>query len=106
MPTIIKAGGTSESLSLAPASDGILELRSGLATGGVVGMTMDASQNVTMTATSRTAGYLVASLPAPGTVGRRAYVTNALAPTAMSTVVGGGAVSVPVFDNGINWIVG
>ena len=47
MPTIIKSGGSSDPLSIASASDGILELRSGLATGGVVGMTMDANQVVT-----------------------------------------------------------
>lgn len=53
-----------------------------------------------------TAGFLVAGLPAAGSAGRRAYVTNALAPVFGSTVAGGGAVSVPVFDNGTNWIVG
>ena len=50
-------------------------------------------------------GYTVASLPA-GTVGQRAYVTDALAPTFGATVVGGGAVVIPVFYNGTNWIVG
>jgi len=52
-----------------------------------------------------TGGYTVAGLPA-GTVGQRAYVTNALAPVFLSTVVGGGAVTCPVFYNGTNWIVG
>lgn len=51
-------------------------------------------------------GYTVSTLPAAGVVGRRAWVTDALAPTALSTVVGGGAVKVPVFDNGIHWVVG
>ena len=48
-------------------------------------------------------GYTVANLPT-GVVGMRAYVTNALAPTYATTVVGGGAVTIPVFYNGTNWI--
>ena len=49
-------------------------------------------------------GYTVATLPT-ATVGARAYVTDADTPTYLSTVVGGGAVIVPVFYNGTNWIV-
>lgn len=52
----------------------------------------------------RTTGYTVATLPA-GTVGMRTYVTDALVPVALATVVGGGSVVVPVFYNGSNWIV-
>jgi len=50
-------------------------------------------------------GYTVATLPA-GVVGMRAYVTNALAPSYGVAVAGGGAVTIPVFYNGTNWIVG
>jgi len=50
--------------------------------------------------------YTVATLPTAGTQGRRAWVTNALAPTFGAAVVGGGAVVIPVFDNGTTWIVG
>jgi len=50
--------------------------------------------------------YTVATLPTVGTQGRRAWVTNALAPTFGAAVVGGGAVVIPVFDNGTAWIVG
>ena len=53
--------------------------------------------------TIKTAGYTVATLPT-GVTGARAYVTNALAPTYGTTVVGGGAVTIPVFYNGANWI--
>jgi hypothetical protein len=56
--------------------------------------------------TLRMQGYTVATLPTVGIAGRRAYVTNALSPTFGSTVVTGGAVVIPVFDNGTNWIVG
>ena len=50
--------------------------------------------------------YTVATLPAAGTQGRRAWVTDALAPTFGAAVVGGGAVVIPVFDDGTTWIVG
>lgn len=51
-------------------------------------------------------GFTVAGLPAAGIAGRRAYVTNALAPAFGAAVVGGGAVVIPVFDNGVAWIAG
>ena len=47
--------------------------------------------------------YTVATLPI-GAQGMFAYVTDALAPTYMTTVVGGGAVVTPVFYNGTNWV--
>ena len=50
--------------------------------------------------------YTVATLPAAGVQGRRAWVTNALAPTFLTAVVGGGAVVCPVFDNGTAWVAG
>jgi hypothetical protein len=53
----------------------------------------------------RLPGYTVATLPA-GVQGDTAFVTDALAPTFMSTVTGGGAVVTKVFYNGANWIVG
>ena len=50
------------------------------------------------------AGFTVATLPTAGTVGRRAYVTDATAPTFGGVLVGGGAVVIPVFDNGTAWV--
>jgi len=52
--------------------------------------------------------YEVANLPNAATagVGARAFVTNATAPTFGATVVGGGAVAVPVYSDGTNWKVG
>jgi hypothetical protein len=47
----------------------------------------------------------VATLP-PGVPGLRYFVNDATTSTYGSTVVGGGAVTVPVFFNGSNWIVG
>lgn len=52
--------------------------------------------------------YTVATLPsAVGTgAGARSFVTDALTPVFGSTVVGGGAVKVPVYSDGTNWKVG
>jgi len=48
-------------------------------------------------------GYTVSTLPA-GTQGDTAYVTDALAPTYLAAIVGGGAVVCPVFYNGTTWV--
>ena len=52
--------------------------------------------------------YLVADLPsaAEAKVGARSFVTDATGPTFGATVVGGGAVKVPVYSDGTNWKVG
>jgi len=55
------------------------------------------------TNTIRLKNYIVATLPI-GVQGDTAYVTDALAPTYLSIIVGGGAVVTPVFYNGTNWI--
>ena len=47
-------------------------------------------------------GYTVATLPT-GVTGAVAYVTDALAPTFLAAVVGGGAVVTPVFYDGVSW---
>jgi len=66
---------------------------------------IDNNKHTILAATVRTAGYTVATLPA-GVTGMRAYVTDALAPSFGVTVAGSGAVTIPVFYNGANWIVG
>ena len=55
-----------------------------------------------------TTNFTVATLPSAVTsgAGARAFVSNALAPAFGSTVVGGGAVAVPVYSDGTNWKVG
>lgn len=50
--------------------------------------------------------YTVAGLPAAGTAGRTAFVTDANATTFASVVAGGGANGVPVYDDGTNWRIG
>jgi hypothetical protein len=68
-------------------------------------LTIDQDQSAQFTSSVGTGTYLVANLPS-GILGRRAFVTNALAPAFGSTVVGGGAVGVPVYFDGSNWKVG
>ena len=46
--------------------------------------------------------YTVATLPT-GVTGMIAYVTDALTPTFLTPIVGGGAVKTPVFYDGTNW---
>ncbi len=58
---------------------------------------------VVMSNTITTKGYTVATLPA-GNVGDIAYVTDALTPTYLAVLVGGGAVVTPVFYNGTAWV--
>lgn len=52
--------------------------------------------------------YLVADLPsaADAGAGARSFVTDATGPTFGATVVGGGAINVPVYSDGTNWKVG
>lgn len=52
-----------------------------------------------------TSGYKVAALPT-GVIGMKTYVTDALAPVALASIVGGGGVTCPAFYNGVAWIVG
>ena len=52
--------------------------------------------------------FTVATLPSAATsgVGARAFVSDAASPTFGATVVGSGAVTVPVYSDGTNWKVG
>lgn len=64
--------------------------------------TLTAAQ-VVATGVVRLKGYTVATLPA-GTVGDTAYVTDALAPTFLGVLMGGGAITTTAFYNGSNWV--
>jgi hypothetical protein len=55
---------------------------------------------------SGTLPITVAQLPTAGTAGRRAIVSDATATTFASIVAGTGGNTVPVYDNGTNWIIG
>jgi hypothetical protein len=66
-------------------------------------LTIDNKQAVKAATTLNTGGYTVGTLPT-GVTGAMAYVTDALAPTFLATIVGGGAITTPVFYNGTNWV--
>ena len=69
-----------------------------------VGTSGTAAHRAVFAGTVQTAGYTVATLPAAGVAGRRAYVTDATAPTYLGALTGGGSVVCPVFDNGSAWV--
>ena len=60
--------------------------------------------NLKTSTTIGTGGYTVATLPTGQATGTRAYVTDALAPTFLGTLTGGGAVVSPAFFNGSAWV--
>ena len=93
----LQFGGTTSSFPALKRSSTILQVR----------LADDSAYAPVEASTVRTAtAYTVATLPAAGTAGRRAYVTDALAPTFLGTLTGGGAVVTPVFDNGTAWVAG
>ena len=103
MASTISAGTTSgTAINISGDTTGTLIL----ATSGTTALTIDTTQNATFSGLVNMKVFTVATLPTAGTAGRRAFVNNALTPVALSTVVGGGLLTVPVFDNGTNWIVG
>lgn len=104
MSTISASTTTTTAYKVTADTTGTLVLQTGATP--TTALTIDTSQNSAFAGTIRMAAYTVATLPAAGVAGRRAYVTNALTPVSLSAVVGGGAVTVPVFDNGTAWIVG
>lgn len=78
-----------------PTQDGSGHLN---APGGIVTTAIVASGTITPSVTT------VAGLPAAGSVGRMAVVTDATAPTYLGALTGGGTVKTPVFDNGTAWV--
>jgi hypothetical protein len=62
----------------------------------------------TLSQLASTTNFLVANLPsaAESGSGARLFVSDATGPTFGATVVGGGAVKVPVYSDGTNWKVG
>ena len=77
--------------------------QAGYYNGGGMDIIVDLSGNVYVEHPLTLAGYTVATLPA-GTIGMKAYVTDAMAPTYLGALVGGGAVKCSVFFNGTAWV--
>jgi len=93
----LQLGGTTSSFPAIKRSTTIVQIR----------LADDSAYAPLEGSTLRTAtAYTVATLPVAGSAGRRAYVTDALAPTFLGTMTGGGAVVTPVFDNGTAWVAG
>jgi hypothetical protein len=93
-------------LAFSSTSSAVGALDAGIAraSAGVLKVTDGGSGAGTIAAKSfRLKGYLVATLPA-GTAGDTAYVTDALNPTYLGTLTGGGTTVTPVFYDGANWI--
>jgi hypothetical protein len=86
----LKANGTSDSTTYAPVASPTFT--------GTLTSPLIVSSGVV-----RLAQYTVSTLPA-GVQGDTAYVTDALAPTYLAVVVGGGAVVCKVFYNGTAWV--
>ena len=104
MSTISASTTTTTAYKVTADTTGTLVLQTGATP--TTAVTIDASQNATFVGWLKMPVYTVATLPTAGTAGRRAFVSNALTPVVLSAVVGGGAITVPVFDNGSSWIVG
>ena len=96
---------TSGSAVLRPVATNTVEIRNSTntAAGNLSCATITASGIVTLQAPVTLKNYTVATLPA-GVQGHKAFVTDALAPTYLVAVVGGGAVVTEVFYNGTNWV--
>lgn len=73
----------------------------------LVGLTSSGSTNAVLQTNgpANFKGYTVATLPT-GTVGDRAYVTDAVTAVFQAIPTGGGSVKTPVFYNGSNWVCG
>lgn len=72
-------------------------------------LSIDASLHATFAGTVKTGVTTVAGLPTAGTAGRQGAVNNAtqtLTAGIGAIVAGGGANTVPVFDDGTNWRIG
>jgi hypothetical protein len=103
----VTASGKTKTVNIGTggASGSTTNIAIGSATSGATSTTTLNGSTV-FTGTAQLQGYTVATLPAAGTAGRRAYVTDATAPTWLGALTGGGTVKCPVFDNGTAWVAG
>jgi hypothetical protein len=92
--------GTNNNTSLFVQTDGLLNL-------DIVGGGLINGKFAYVTSTVQTTAVLTSALPTcnAGAEGTRSGVTDALAPVALATVVGGGAIHVGVYCSGTAWIV-
>jgi len=111
---IAKSIGTGSAVNIQTFSTGIgLILRNQGGTGDLLSAELGAtriessgafiSNNITATGLLKLKSYTVSTLPT-GVQGATAYVTDALSPTYLAIISGGGTVVTPVFFNGTNWV--
>ena len=97
----LRDNGTVKALS---REDGMRFTRLAFETGTITNdSVVTIPKDVTGTVALELKPYTVASLPV-GTVGDRAYVTDATSPTYLGTLTGGGTITCPVFYNGSAWV--
>jgi len=88
-----------------PATGQSFEFKYSASGGGVAKTAMTIDYNTTTVNGSLVLGmFTVATLPTPDTSTAYATVSDALAPSYLATVVGGGAIKCPVFWNGSSWV--
>ena len=68
--------------------------------------TADVASMAAAVAATPLAPCLVAALPPPTTPSQRGFVTDATVDTFGTVVVGVGAISVPVYADGVDWRIG
>jgi len=96
--------GGNQWLNVAPAA-GVVQLGDLSGGNGTLEVNSTGTGSINVTRPLKLQGYTQATLPT-GVVGQTAYITDALTPVFGATAVGGGAVTVPVFFDGVTWIVG
>lgn len=104
--TVNVASGATTAVSTKTVNIGTAGVSGSTTTINIGSAVSGANSNTVMGGTLQMAAYTVATLPTAGTAGRRAYVTDALAPAFLTALVGGGAVRCPAFDNGTAWVAG
>lgn len=79
----------------------------GLIVGLTLGLTASAVAQMLRPAVNTQLEYTIATLPTCNAAARglRVHVTDALTPVALAVVVAGGAAVVPVFCNGVGYII-
>jgi len=91
-------------IALRRNSAGVLEIYDGITATGLEANRRDLLvRDLISSGIVRLKNYTVATLPA-GTQGDTAFVTDALTPTYLGLLVGGGTIKCPVFYNGTAWV--
>jgi len=94
------ASGSAATFGGGDATHAVIDIRSAAGAGAAL---IYGDGSAIFNAPVKAGGYTVATLPT-GVVGQMTYVTDALAPSYLVTIVGGGSIVTPVFYNGTTWV--